>query len=486
MEEKKIIKHPYYKEQLPKYLLWKALYEGNEAIETNKGFLPRHPFESDKQYNIRLKRATYRNFAKPIVSVFSSSIWRKKPNRDIPGLEKLIDDVDRKGTHANSFFQNIDRKAATSGVQFILVNSSKPPKNAEIRSLADEKRFNIRPYFVPIDPLSIIDWGFVEDEITGEEKLDYIVIESLKTTDTGAFQEHKKEIQYKVWTRTNWETYIFDEKDKMIKKLDIPDSEGTHPCGEVPIIPCYFEEYAPMVGKSSLSDVARLCLRIFWRDSEYDKSLFDTAIPLLLLKGFDENDRNLFIKSSSNGIWGDGDCDGKYVEPEGRAFEAVRQALLDDEKSIREIALRMLRPDSKVGESAESKKIDKLQLDSQLGIFAYNCEEAEKKCWELAAKWLKNSKSKIEVNYNKDFDIDQISSDLVKALMELRNNQDLSRDRLWKVLQQMEFPLGDDFDPVEEKTLIENENRVANRVLPDLSGSFLSQTNPNQPVPAIS
>ena len=61
-----------------------------------------------------------------------------------------------------------------------------------------------------------------------------------------------------------------------------------------------------------------------------------------------------------------GGITAQYVEPSGTAFQAQAEALARDEASVREIALRMVRPQSAVGESAESKAIDKTQLDTQL------------------------------------------------------------------------------------------------------------------------
>lgn len=48
----------------------------------------------------------------------------------------------------------------------------------------------------------------------------------------------------------------------------------------------------------------------------------------------------------------------------------------------------MVRPQSAVGESAESKAIDKTQLDTQLASFARRSGSAEALCWKLAARWL--------------------------------------------------------------------------------------------------
>lgn len=72
---------------------------------------------------------------------------------------------------------------------------------------------------------------------------------------------------------------------------------------------------------------------------------------------------------------------------------------------MREIALRMVRPQSAVGESAESKAIDKTQLDTQLASFARRSGSAEALCWKLAARWLGAKEDGIEAKYNESYDV---------------------------------------------------------------------------------
>ena len=58
-------KHPLYAASSNKRRKAMELYEGGERIEGNRAYLTRHTYESDKQYDIRASRATYRNFAAP-------------------------------------------------------------------------------------------------------------------------------------------------------------------------------------------------------------------------------------------------------------------------------------------------------------------------------------------------------------------------------------------------------------------------------------
>ena len=143
------------------------------------------------------------------------------------------------------------------------------------------------------------------------------------------------------------------------------------------------------------------------RDSELDKMLFDRAVSLLNVGGVSQEHWDTFVVASSNALMSTepGGITAQYVEPSGTAFQAQAEALARDEASVREIALRMVRPQSAVGESAESKAIDKTQLDTQLASFARRSGSAEALCWKIAARWLGAEEDGIKAKYNESYDV---------------------------------------------------------------------------------
>src|SRR5574344_682369 len=99
------------------------LYNGSWHIKENSGYLIQHPLETDKQFNIRVLRSAYRNFAAPIVDVFSSSINQGRPRRTLPpSLDSLRTDCDRAFNSADVFFENVTRLSAAIGTHFVLVD----------------------------------------------------------------------------------------------------------------------------------------------------------------------------------------------------------------------------------------------------------------------------------------------------------------------------------------------------------------------------
>jgi len=448
-DKKQIVENPAYTAQKAYYKLWGDFCDGGDRIEGNDNYLPKHPYESPNQYKIRKALATYKNHARPIVTVFTSSVWRKKPDRkELPkDLEPYLKNVDNLGTSADMFFRTVDQKAAERGVHFILVDATKAPNGAEIKTQKDSKKFNIRPYLVPVSALNLVDWGF------DDNGLSYIVIQEQRDVKTDPFTSAEKEKKYKIWYRDRWEEW----EDKGKDGLSLKDSQ-THPCGEVPIVPVYYKKNTEMVGESCIADIVSILSRAYNLENALDKSLFDTAFPQQAFFGFSKEEVEGYIKASSNGLVASNhEADSKFIEPEGRAYHALDKKIKNDEVSIREIALRMIRPDSKVGESAEAKRIDNQQLHSQLSVFSQNCQDAEVRCWQIMQKWLNTKADKIEIDYNDDFDVEKISGDLLRAFSDMRRNKDISRETFLKALTKSEFPFPDDFDVDAELEKIESD-----------------------------
>ena len=100
----------------------------------------------------------------------------------------------------------------------------------------------------------------------------------------------------------------------------------------------------------------------FWASSCAGR-LFDCAVPLLVVNGLNPEQGKKFVRASSNMLVSSepNDITATYAEPSGASFNAQAAFLASDISQIREIALRMVRPDSAA---------------------------AEKRCWQMAAAWL--------------------------------------------------------------------------------------------------
>lgn len=436
------------------------IYEGGLRVERKEEYLTRHPFETGAQYQIRLERATYRNFAAPIVDVFSSFICDGRPARTLPqALLAMEPDVDRRQGSADVFFSNVARMAAAAGTRFVLVDMEKSAGITLAESLAMGRRE--LPYFVEVDADDVYDWRL------DERGLAWAVIHSRENVPTEPFTEPLVQEVLTVWTRQEWRRLVsapFALSSFSTSPAMTEESAGTHNLGEVPLVPFLFEPVTAMSGNAATDDVMTLVLRVYRRDSELDKMLFDCAVPLAIVNGIDPDQKEAFVRASSNMLFSsspDG-IHAQYLEPQGASYNALRESLVNDIASIREIALRMVKPYSGVGESAEAKNIDKQQLDTQLASFARRCGTAEGKCWKLAYKWLNNGREPLPDEIITEYNLDYTAQDADRLdrqyLLEMLRNGAISKQTYLELLQKI-GALDEAFDVEGEIQRLELESK---------------------------
>ena len=287
-------KHPLYAASFTKRRKAMDLYEGGERIEGNRAYLTRHTYESDKQYDIRASRATYRNFAAPIVDVFASFINEGRPERILPDALRPIEaDADRYGMTADAFFADVTRLAAAGGARFVIVDMEQKKGETVAEDRASGRR--MVPYFTSISPDDVWDWGM------DAKGLAWAVVHSEEMEHPAAFAAPLRYETLTVWTRDSWTRYRRPMKDKENTEYAIAeDGERRHGLGTVPLVPFLFEPTSPMTGLPATDDVLSLILRIYRRDSELDKMLFDRAVPLLNVGGVSQEHWNTFVVASSN------------------------------------------------------------------------------------------------------------------------------------------------------------------------------------------
>ena len=223
-------KHPLYAASFTKRRKAMDLYEGGERIEGNRAYLTRHTYESDKQYDIRASRATYRNFAAPIVDVFASFINEGRPERILPDALRPIEaDADRYGMTADAFFADVTRLAAAGGARFVIVDMEQKKGETVAEDRASGRRMT--PYFTSISPDDVWDWGM------DAKGLAWAVVHSEEMEHPAAFAAPLRYETLTVWTRDSWTRYRRPMKDKENTEYAIAeDGERRHGLGTVPLV----------------------------------------------------------------------------------------------------------------------------------------------------------------------------------------------------------------------------------------------------------
>lgn len=440
---------------------WGKLYDcymggGNIENAADDVYLIKNDNEKQKKYDVRKRLSKYYNKCAQVIGTFQGHIWRRAPNRILPDSAALLaDDVDRKGTSANRFFAQVTKWAQTFGVYYVLPEYPLNPGYGELekQSVADERALGLRPYLRMIDPRDVLDWGF-SMSLGSSPVLEFAVIREKEILFKAPFYPTKTQTQYRVIYPNRQEIWIYDENgDQREPRLiaELPNSLGA-----VPLVPFYGDEIRYGVGKSALYDIAGLNLELYNKHSARMFAELMAAFPILTLMGWDD-DAPVKLSEDMALINPNVDAKASYLEFSGQSIGVLRESERDIISEIIDIALKQVRNTSNQREAAESKRLDRLESMSELQARSWGFSNSETQVWKYMVQWLRADSNSVSVSYTLDFNLDQIESDLVARLMDMRAMGDLSRDTLWGILKDGEVLPGN-FDSDEEKERLDQES----------------------------
>ena len=152
-----------------------AIVDGRDAvISGGDKYLPKFTNESDKDYAFRLATARYTNIYRDIIEGLAQKPFAKELHL-VEGyaarFDDLVEDIDGRGNHLHVFAGETFFSGINKSIDWILVDYTAA---AGLRTVADEQKAGVRPYWVHV-PADNVIW--LESEIIeGREQLTVVKI----------------------------------------------------------------------------------------------------------------------------------------------------------------------------------------------------------------------------------------------------------------------------------------------------------------------
>lgn len=258
------VTHDLYKKYIGDWQLYDLVWESGTDFINHAIY--RHPLESQKNYENRLRDGYIFNFGSAIVDVYNFFLNQKEVVRTLPGLEDdyqwkmFLKDADLFGTDYNVLIDESQKLASVSGSVGMLVN--KPSVNAD--NLSDEIREKVYPYVALYSLPNVMDWEWEKNRETHRRELSYL---KLRENDGS----------YLLWWRDRWEIWqIVKERPELVER-------GYNPLGEIPFIWMVNIKKLkhPEIGKSDLTDIAQIVRSIAVNLSCGEEAIKFAGFPIM-------------------------------------------------------------------------------------------------------------------------------------------------------------------------------------------------------------
>ena len=374
---------------------------------TRSGWRPRRCFPA---YARTVSVLTGKPFSKPI-----------KIGEDVPPrIKEWLEDVDLEGRNLHAFAADLCSEGLAYGLCGILVDC---PPNPSAKTVADERKAGVRPYFVHIHHGQILGWR--TEKIKGGLRLTQLrLLEAVEEPD-GEFAVKVIE-QVRVLEPGKWTLYRKSTPEAGKETWTVFE-EGTTTLPVIPFVPIYGLRKDFMIGVAPMLELAHANVEHWQSKSDQQTILHVARVPMLFTKDIGADTQitvgaGTFIRATGE------DADVKYVEHSGKAIEAGRVSILDLEDRMRQIGAELLV--IKPGNITEAQTLaDNEQGMCDLQRIMKLLEDGLDQALDLMGQWV-GEKNSGHVTVYKDFGAATLAEASAELLFEMKADRLLSHETL--------------------------------------------------------
>ena len=467
-----------YDVMLPRWHVIETLLGGTEAMrEAGETYLPRHQEETDKGYQERLASAVLLNMVEQTLDTLSGKPFSEpiKLNEDVPKAieETILPDVDLQGNNLDVFARQWFREGMAKALCHVLIDMPRPAprEDGQPRTLADDRREGLRPYWVMIKPECLL---FARSEvINGVEVLQHVRIIEHYMEQDGFAEVCKRRIRVlEPGLVQLWEPVKKSNAQK--EEWALADEWATG-LNYVPLVTFYADRQGFMMGKPPLLDLAHLNVAHWQSASDQRHILTVSRFPSLACSGASGEDSDPVVVGPNKVLYNP-DPAGRfyYVEHTGQAIAAGRTDLKDLEEQMAGYGAEFLKRKTG-GQTATARALDSAEATSDLSAMVGLFEDALAQALDITADWLRLGATGGTVELVKDYDLEEMDATGLQALQVAREKRDISRKTYLTGLR-LRGVLPEDFDEDEDwEELMEEISEAMGRAGLDLDPA---QKNP--------
>ena len=424
--------HIEYSKYIGQWVKLRDTAEGQEAIHAKTTeYLPKLGGQDDEEYNAYLTRALFYEATGRTIDGLSGMIFRKPPTKDLPtGLEKFSGNITLDGLSLQEFAEDIVDDGLTVGRAGILVDH--PTVEDAALTVAEAEAGNIRPFLKKYKAEAIINWKvrgvansqiLVEVRLAETEEIPGLEFESetvmqirvLDFNDAGQYRQ-------RVYRKVEGD----NKKDEWIQfGPDIIPLMNNKALDFIPFVFVGVKNSSADVEKPPLIGLANVNISHYKTTADLEHGAHFTALPTAVVtgaavqtddSGTPEEGEDYKIGSATAWVFTDPDTKAFFLEFKGQGLSSLENRATVKEQYMASLGARMLSPDKKTAETAETAQIHRLGENSVLASLSQSISASLEKALEIFNMWL-GAEGDIVYQLNKDFIAISMTAGKLKELV---------------------------------------------------------------------
>jgi hypothetical protein len=317
-------------------------------------------------------------------------------------MDSIIADVTMGGLSLHQFAEMVAEEVITIGRCGVLVDY---PPIVNAVTLAQAQAQGARPYATMYDAESIINWK--TGRINNVEHLTLVVLEEENEVAVDEF-ESKCEPQWRVLDLIEgiYRQRVFrkDKRGEFVLIDEVYPQINGKALNKIPFEFFGVRDNSTCVDKPPLLDLVDVNLSHYRTTADYEHGLHFTGLPTPVVTGYYSDDKSASLRIGSGTAWLLPDPQSKafYLEFTGQGLGELREALRSKEAMMATLGARILAPEKRAVESAQTANIHRSSENSVLASIAQSISIGLTHVMEYLRDW-SSVTGEVKVELNRDF-----------------------------------------------------------------------------------
>ena len=438
--------HPQYTDNLSRWQKCRDAASGQDAVKARREtYLPKLSKDQEKEeYDAYLRRAVYFNATGRTKRGMIGMAFRKAPVATNPSqMQAIVDDATMEGRSLVSIAKRAFEDALIVGRAGILVEY--PVVEDGERTLSEAEKENLRPYLTYFTAESITDWKTTR--INGAVMLSRVILkEAVEEVDLDDEFKTNTITQYRVLDLADsvYRQRVYrrqaDSEDWKVHETHIPTMRS-EPMRFIPFVFIGPEYGGTDVQPSPIEDLADMNLSHYRTMADLENGRHWCGSPTPFFFGDfqeSEGDEVTTIKlGSETGHHMTENSSAQFLEFTGGGLEPLENADKDKSEKMVVLGARILAPEQRKVETAETASIHRAGENSVLASIAMSVSRTLVRLMEILADWAGLS-GDVSFQINTDFVPGAMPPDEIAALVAAWQAQAISHRDLFIQLKKGE------------------------------------------------
>lgn len=451
--------------------LWKKcrdVCDGEDAVKLNgEYYLPRPDGMEKNDYAAYLQRAEFFNATGRTLDGIHGLMFMKPVNIEVPeNMMQYLLNVDGRGTNIHQFIANSAYYALRDGFGSVLIDA---PNADNIKTKKEAEENGILPYLTYFEAKDMFNWHY--GEIGRNRTLDkaclHECIEVQNCDDyTYILRDRYKQLSLE---EGSYHVRVHNHEGAVIADYEPKKSGRTFNRIQLYTMPSMEPE------KPLLIDLVNLNLAWYRKSADLENGAHWTGVPTPYVLGYEpeiEYDENgneksrkpIYLGGSTMLTFPQGVTNIGYLEFAGSGLTQLQNMMASDEERMAILGARIISAERKGVEAAETARIHRAGENSVIATFANNLSAIFKNILVSYLGWCSESDinpDDVSVHINTDYDVSQMDSGRLTALVSLWQSGGISKKILFNNFKEGEvIPSEYTFDAMEDEIAEEKESSL--------------------------